>query len=769
MSLLKHVLRLWIVVLISNASFAQPIQLVNAFPNLTFTQPVLVTHANDGTNRIFVVQQNGLIRVFPNDSTVTSAGTFLNISSRISTGGERGLLGLAFHPNYATNGYFFVNYTQTGTGRTIVSRFRVDPNDPNQADPNSEFILLNIYQPFSNHNGGMIMFGLDNYLYIGMGDGGSAGDPGNRAQNLDSLLGKMLRINIDTVTATTNYGIPPDNPLVGVQGRDEIFAWGLRNPWRFSQDPVNGEIWLADVGQGSWEEVDLIQSGMNYGWRCYEGPAAYNTSGCGPISFYTFPVKYYARTSPHCSVTGGYIYRGYRRPDLVGRYIYGDYCSGYIWKFYYVNGQLSEDELLIDAPFSISSFGVDQNGELYICEYSTTGRIWRFAGNPAYIGTTQVAPVNGGLHVPPQVQLRWRSAAGAVNYWLDVATDQNFTSLVARDSTLTDTSRTVNLSPGTRHYWRVRVKNSSGWGNFSSIWNFTTAAIPGQINLLVPPNQSNVPSQVVTLRWRSDPRATAYWFEMGHDSLFGTFTYRDTMLTDTALTINNAVVDTAYFWRVRGVSPAGYGAFSATWRFTTYTPPPVSVCLSPRDTVAVDSIRFVWRSSSGATRYWLVVAQDVNFTQVAFLDTNITDTSRVVSGLTRPQFYYWRVRAANQWGHSQYSTACTFFYDVGVAVNNESSLPERFFLYQNYPNPFNPYTQITYDVANESHVRLSITNLLGQEISLLYEGIRQAGRYTAEFDASSFPSGIYFYKLDAQPTEGERERFRAVRKMVLMR
>lgn len=772
MSMLPRVLYPGIGILISSACLAQPIHLVNAFPNLTFTQPLFLTHANDGTNRIFVVQQNGLIRVFPNDSAVTTATTFLNISSRIVSGGERGLLGLAFHPNYATNGYFFVNYTQAGTGRTIVSRFRVDPNNPNLADPNSEFILLNIYQPFSNHNGGMILFGLDTYLYIGMGDGGSAGDPGNRAQNLDSLLGKMLRINVDTVTATTNYGIPSDNPLVGLPGRDEIFAWGLRNPWRFSQDPLNGELWLADVGQASWEEVDLVESGLNYGWRCYEGPAAYNTTGCGPASLYTFPVKSYARTSPHCSVTGGYIYRGYRRPDLVGRYIYGDYCSGYIWKFYYVNGQLTEDQLLIDAPFSISSFGVDQNGELYVCEYSTTGRIWRFAGTPTYTGTTQVSPRNGSNHIPVPTQLRWRAASGAINYLLEVATNQTFTSLVFRDSTLTDTVQTVGgLNPGTRYFWRVKVRNAAGWGNFSPIWNYTTAAVPGQINLLVPPNQSNVPSQVVTLRWRADTRATRYWFEMGYDSLFGTFTHRDTMMTDTIMTVSNAVLDTVYFWRVRGVGLAGYGPFSQTWKFTTYGVPAPPQVVSPCDTIPVtlDSVQFIWHRSDGALRYGFVIARDAGFTQIVYLDTNVVDTARMVGGLARPQRYFWRVRATNQWGSSPFSSTCTFIYDFEVGVKDESTLPKKFFLHQNYPNPFNPYTQITYDLPSESYVRLHVTNLLGQEISVLDDGTRRAGRYTVDFDATNLPSGVYFYKLEAQPTDGQHNLYRAVRKMVLLR
>ncbi len=367
----------------STLGFSQPVQLVNAFPDLTFTQPVFLTHSNDGTNRVFVVQKNGLIKVFANDSTITSATTFLDVSSRIITGSggdERGLLGLTFHPNYATNGYFYVDYTAPGstssTGRTIIARYSVNPGNPNQGDFNSEVRLLTIFQPYTDHNGGHLMFGQDGYLYIGMGDGGSAGDPGNRAQNLDSLLGKMLRINVDTTIGAQNYGIPPTNPFATGGGKPEIFAWGLRNPWRFSQDPVTGLIYCGDVGQGSLEEVDLIESGMNYGWRCYEGNAAYNTSGCGPSSLYTFPFKVYNHSGGKCSIVGGYVYRGSYRQELTGRYIYGDYCSREIWKLRYENGTVTEDSLLLVAPSSILSFGTDQNNELYVL--CNGGVIYRF-------------------------------------------------------------------------------------------------------------------------------------------------------------------------------------------------------------------------------------------------------------------------------------------------------------------------------------------------------------------------------------------------------
>jgi hypothetical protein len=342
-----------------------------------------LTHSNDKTNRVFVVQQDGLIKVFPNDSNTTAATTFLNIARMISSStGEEGLLGLAFHPKYAKNGYFYVNYTAPNPLRTVVARYSVSDSDPNRADSLSEFRLLEISQPYANHNGGMLMFGTDGYLYIGMGDGGSAGDPQNRAQNLNDLLGKILRINVDTLTSTAKYGIPRDNPLVGnaMGHKEEIYAWGFRNPWRFSQDPVTGEVWVGDVGQNTWEEIDLLLRGKNYGWRIMEGFHCYSVPlGCD-TSGLTLPVKEYVHGSNNCSVTGGYVYRGYRRPDIVGAYIYADYCSGKIWMLRYQNRMVTSDTVLVSTPYAISSFGVDQDNELYICNLN--GTVLRFAGNP---------------------------------------------------------------------------------------------------------------------------------------------------------------------------------------------------------------------------------------------------------------------------------------------------------------------------------------------------------------------------------------------------
>lgn len=356
----------FILLIFSCVPVTSQVDFVNAFPNLSFSAPVFLTHAYDGTNRIFVVQQGALIRVFPNDSTTTSIQTFLNLTNKVLSGGERGLLGLAFHPNYENNRYFYVYYTRTGDGALVISRFTTQSGNPNKADSLSELNLLTILHPnFSNHNGGCLMFGLDGYLYIGPGDGGSGGDPPNNAQNPNALLGKILRINVDTAYGGNNYGIPPGNPFFGGGGRAEIYALGMRNPWRFSQDLITGIIYCGDVGQDAWEEVDTLAVGKNYGWRCYEGYAPYNTSGCGPITNYTFPIKVYQNIGADCSITGGYVYRGSRVPWLVGRYVYADYCSRKTWKLLYSGGNVSDTSLIGTAPSNVYSFGIDQNNELY--------------------------------------------------------------------------------------------------------------------------------------------------------------------------------------------------------------------------------------------------------------------------------------------------------------------------------------------------------------------------------------------------------------------
>jgi len=338
-----------------------------------FVKPVAVTGAGDDSGRLFVVEQSGEIEI-------VGGGTFLDISSRVvDTGNEEGLLGLAFHPDFSNNGHFYVNYTYDVPGSTAdttrISRFQVSAADPNLADAGSELVLLEIDQPDDNHNGGDLHFGPDGYLYIATGDGGGSGDPGDRARKLDNLLGKILRIDVD---GGSPYAIPADNPFVGDgAARDEIWAYGLRNPWRFSFDRANGDLFIGDVGQGTREEIDYQPAssagGENYGWRCMEGDLVFNQASCtGETS--TSPILVYDH-GLGCSVTGGVLYRG-TIGGLHGRYVFADYCSGRIWFAAGGNGAWMAEEWSNEG-FGQSSFGEDDDGELYVTDRDD-GTVSRF-------------------------------------------------------------------------------------------------------------------------------------------------------------------------------------------------------------------------------------------------------------------------------------------------------------------------------------------------------------------------------------------------------
>ncbi|MFN3489629.1 MAG: PQQ-dependent sugar dehydrogenase [Emticicia sp.] len=349
-------------------------QAVEAFPKLSFNSPVDFTHANDGSNRVFVVEQRGVIQVFENNANIETKSVFLDIVSRVSSGGEMGLLGLAFHPDFKNNGFFFVNYTRNSPRRqTVIARFKVSGQT---ADPSSETILLTFDQPYTNHNGGQIAFGADGYLYIATGDGGSGGDPQNYAQNRASLLGKMLRIDVNSTTKG-NYGIPKDNPyMANTQGfSEEIYAYGLRNPWRFSFDSVTKDLWTGDVGQNKVEEIDVITKGGNYGWKVKEGNDCYS-GDCSRTDLIA-PVWSYANGAEGRSVTGGIVYRGKKFADLVGKYFCGDYVSGKIWALTYDGKTVTKSDVITNVS-SISAFGQDANGEIYILNHGS-GKIYTLA------------------------------------------------------------------------------------------------------------------------------------------------------------------------------------------------------------------------------------------------------------------------------------------------------------------------------------------------------------------------------------------------------
>jgi glucose/arabinose dehydrogenase len=325
--------------------------------------PVYLTALPNDQQRLFVVEQVGRIRIIRNGQLL--ATPFLDIRAKVSFGGEQGLFSVAFHPNYASNGWFFVNFTDVN-GDTQVERYTVSPTNPDSARATSALTVISVDQPFPNHNGGQLQFGPDGMLYIGMGDGGSGGDPQNHGQNRATLLGDLLRINVDQLP----YIVPPDNPYVGsTEFRREIWASGLRNPWRFSFDAPSGMLYVADVGQNNWEEINAVpasQAGVNYGWRLMEGARCFIPSNCSQSGL-QLPVHEYDHTSGNCSVTGGYVYRGTRIPGIVGHYFYADYCAAILRSFRLVNGVATDHRTWsVTGLQQVTSFGVDAAGELYI-------------------------------------------------------------------------------------------------------------------------------------------------------------------------------------------------------------------------------------------------------------------------------------------------------------------------------------------------------------------------------------------------------------------
>ncbi len=350
-----------------------PITNASGFPNTSdyewkliaggLNRPVDIQPANDSTGRLFIIEKYGVIRVYENGGLLTEP--YLNITDRVDdSGNEMGLLGLVFHPDYEQNGFFYVNYTGD-RGNTRISRFQASGNS---ADASSETILLMVEQPFPNHNGGALAFGPDGYLYAGLGDGGLAGDPYKNGQNTTTLLGKILRIDVNNGNP---YAIPSDNPF-----GNEVWAYGLRNPWRFSFDRATGDLWIGDVGQGEWEEVDYLpvgsQGGANFGWSIMEGNHGYDGQAQPAL---LLPAVEYSHNEGGCSITGGYVYRG-AMPEWEGIYFYGDYCTGYIWGLFHSNGAW-QNQLLFDTDVTITSFGQDESGEIYLA--SDNGSIYILA------------------------------------------------------------------------------------------------------------------------------------------------------------------------------------------------------------------------------------------------------------------------------------------------------------------------------------------------------------------------------------------------------
>lgn len=371
-----------------------PVEFALAFPKLQWTgwddgsetgrvvplRPIVLTHAGDGSNRVFVATQHGVVHSFAGNNDATKTDIFLDISKKVrydDKKNEEGFLGLAFHPKFAENGEFFAYYTDANAEReSVISRFKVDPNDKTKADPASEEVLMRIEQPFWNHNGGCMLFGPDGYLYITLGDGGSGGDPLENGQNLGTILGSVLRIDVDNKSPGKNYAIPADNPFVNIEGaQPEVYAYGLRNLWRMSFDKATGKLWGGEVGQNLFEEIILIEKGGNYGWNVREGFHPFGPKGVGERNDLIDPIYEYHHDIGK-SITGGYVYRGKAIPELQGAYIYADYVATKVWGLKYDEDskRVVADQPIAMPKLPVLSFGEDEQGEIYALVVSATGQ-----------------------------------------------------------------------------------------------------------------------------------------------------------------------------------------------------------------------------------------------------------------------------------------------------------------------------------------------------------------------------------------------------------
>lgn len=379
---------------------------VDAFPNLSFISPTEIISPPDSTNRMFVMEKSGRVLVFPNNSGVTQAKTFLVINDDVTQTTYQGAFSIAFHPDFINNRFFYVYYTKNplATLEYKVVRYTVSPSNPDSALPGSAYTIITQSAPSSNHTGGRITFGSDGYLYIGWGDGspGSGGDPNNNAQNKSSLLGKILRIDVNSTSGGNNYSIPPSNPFFGNPNgwREEIYAYGLRNPWKFSFDTPTGRLWAGDVGQVQREEIDIITIGGNYGWRRKEGTLCFNPSSNCDTAGLTAPLYEYPHSSG-VSITGGCVYRGSQMPGLAGKYIYSDWSNGNIWALTWDGVNPPTNAVLFDSPHSIVSFGTDAAKNIYYIHYnSTAGKIYKII-DPSFNGITTI-----GNEIPAEFSLK---------------------------------------------------------------------------------------------------------------------------------------------------------------------------------------------------------------------------------------------------------------------------------------------------------------------------------------------------------------------------
>lgn len=456
------------------------VQLVEAFPDLPgLTNVVALLQAPGDNSRWFAVLKEGRVVSFANDASANSLETILDISDRVRDSGERGLHSIAFHPNFNNNQSLYVSYNASASGDSIISRVTYDGESP--VDPNSEEIILTVDQPAGNHNGGQIAFGPDGMLYIGFGDGGGSGDPHENGQDLQTLLGAMLRINVD---GPAPYTVPADNPFVNdPNALPEIYAYGLRNPWRFSFDAQTGELWVADVGQNQYEEINIVNSGDNLGWPIMEASSCYNSSSCNQSGL-TMPVAEYSHDGGHCSVTGGYVYRGSDTPALNGSYLYSDFCSGTL-RTTSRNGDAFETQIVLPTNINTAGFGYGNDGEVYYLSWGSGGRVYQIVGESSGSSSTipeqlsqtgcfaDTASKEVSEHVVPfeVISALWSDGAVKTRF-LSVPEGKKIALLTDGDYEFPVGTVLIKNFLASDHYLETRLlmRHETGWGGYSYEW-----------------------------------------------------------------------------------------------------------------------------------------------------------------------------------------------------------------------------------------------------------------------------------------------------------
>lgn len=761
-------------------------ELRRVFSGSRFTRPVYLTHAGDGSGRVFVVEQPGTIRVLAEGLDQT----FLDLRGKVNDGpNEAGLLGLAFHPHYAENGRFYVYYTY-GNLFSRFSVFRVSA-DPDAADPASERVLFEVQQPAGNHNGGQLAFGPDGYLYIGLGDGGGADDQYRNGQNRKDLLGDILRIDVDHTQGELAYAIPADNPLVGNgEGwREEVWAWGLRNPWRFSFDRLTGHLWVGDVGQNKWEEVDLVEKGGNYGWNTMEGFHCFSPAVNCDTTGLKLPVVEYSHDEGK-SISGGFVYRGARLIGLVGVYVYGDYVSQQIWGLRYAQGQVTEHRLLALSPSPIASFGEDEAGEVYVL--GLDGRIYTFEERDPAAPAGQVPELLSKSGVFSDMKSQ-TPAPGLIPYgvnsqlWSDGAYKTRL--LALPDTTQIGFSPEGNWSfpPGAvlvKNFYldleqgkaqsrrivetRFLVKRDQGeeWDGFSYQWNeagteatLLAGSATQRFTVIDPAAPGGAYEHEHYFPSRAEcnichTEAAGHVLGVRTAQLNGTYNYgavRDNQLR----TLNHLRLFNEDIGQVQGSWPrlpdplvAGQ---SLEVRARAYLDANCSHCHRPEGTGRGGlDLRF---GTPLAATHLIDAPPEVG-------DLGVKGARLIRSGAPDSSVLYLRLldlgrfrmpplasHRVDQEGAALLRQWIEALGQPTAVEAEENAVPAAFVLQPNYPNPFNGSTLIRFALATPARVRLEVFDLLGRRVALLAEGRREAGQYEAVFASDALANGVYLCRL----------------------